>query len=80
VTSQPAIADLMPKVVDKARAVPGLGVDFNGTHSQPDDIDRAAVAAEIFGSAAMARTVEAQKKQVDPNNRFRFNPFAKFVG
>jgi FAD/FMN-containing dehydrogenase len=75
-----AIADLTNQVVDKARAVPGLGVDFSGTHSQPDDIDRAAVAVEIFGSAAMARTVEAQKKQVDPNNRFRFNPFAKFVG
>ena len=38
------------------------------------------IAAEIFGSAAMARTVEAQKKRVDPDNRFRFNPFSKFVG
>lgn len=75
-----AIVDLTNRVVDKARAVPGLGVDFSGTHSQPDDIDRSAVAAEIFGSPEMARTIEAQKKRVDPNNRFRFNPFAKFIG
>jgi FAD/FMN-containing dehydrogenase len=75
-----AIADRTNRVVDKARAVPGLGVDFSGTHSQPDDIDRSAVAAEIFGSAAMAKVIEVQKKRVDPNNRFRFNPFAKFVG
>lgn len=75
-----AIVDLTNRVVDKARAVPGLGVDFSGTHSQPDDVDRSAVAAEIFGSVKMARAVEAQKKKIDPNNRFRFNPFAKFVG
>ena len=75
-----AIVDLTNRVVDKCRAVPGLGVDFSGTHSQPDDLDRSAVAAEIFGSATMARAVEAQKKKVDPDNRFRFNPFAKFIG
>lgn len=75
-----AIVDLTNRVVDKSRAVPGLGVDFSGTHSQPDDVDRSAVAAEIFGSATMARAVEAQKKKVDPDNRFRFNPFAKFIG
>ena len=75
-----AIVYLTNRVVDKSRAVPGLGVDFSGTHSQPDDLDRSAVAAEIFGSATMARAVEAQKKKVDPDNRFRFNPFAKFIG
>ena len=74
------IVDLTNRVVDKSRAVTGLGVDFSGTHSQPDDVDRSAVAAEIFGSAPMARLVEAQKKKMDPENRFRFNPFAKFVG
>ncbi len=74
------IVDLTNQVVDKSRAVPGLDVDFSGTHSQPDDVDRSAVAAEIFGSAEMARLVETQKKQVDPDNRFRFNPFSKFVG
>ncbi len=73
------IVDLTNQVVDKSRAVAGLGVDFSGTHSQPDDVDRSAVAAEIFGSAEMARAVEAQKRQVDPDNRFRFNPFSKFV-
>lgn len=75
-----AIVELTHRVVDKARAVPGLGVDFSGTHSQPADIDRSAVAAEVFGSPEMARTIEAQKKKIDPNNRFRFNPFAKFIG
>ncbi len=75
-----AIVDLTNRVVDKSRAVPGLGVDFSGTHSQPDDVDRSAVAVDIFGSAAMTRFVEAQKKKVDPDNRFRFNPFAKFIG
>ena len=74
------IVDLTNRVLDKSRAVPGLGVDFSGTHSQPDDVDRSAVAAEIFGSAEMARAVEAQKRKVDPANRFRFHPFAKFVG
>lgn len=74
------IVALTNRVVDKSRAVPGLGVDFSGTHSQPDDIDRSAVAAEIFGSAEMARMIETQKKLMDPNNRFRFNPFTKFVG
>lgn len=75
-----AIVDLTNRVVDKARAVPGLVVDFSGTHSQPDDVDRSAIAAEIFGSVEMARVVEAQKQKVDPENRFRFNPFAKLLG
>ena len=75
-----AIVDMTDRVVDKARAVPGLGVDFSGTHSQPDDVDRSAVAAEIFGSEAMAAAVAAQKQKVDPKNRFRFHPFAKFLG
>jgi len=74
-----AIVDLTNAVVDRARAVPGLGVDFSGTHSQPDDVGRSAVAAEIFGSQSMAEDVEAQKKWVDPNYRFRFHPFAKFI-
>ena len=74
------IVDLTNRVVDKSRAVAGLGVDFSGTHSQPDDVDRSAVAAEIFGSAEMARAIESQKRKMDPGNRFRFNPFAKFVG
>jgi len=75
-----AIVDLTDRVVDKARACPGLGVDFSGTHSQPDDAARSAVASEIFGTEEMARRVAAQKRQVDPANRFRFHPFAKFLG
>jgi FAD/FMN-containing dehydrogenase len=75
-----AIADLTKRVVDKARAVGGLSIDLSGTHSQPDDPDRGAVAAVIFGTEDMAAMVKATKQQVDPHNRFRFHPFAKFIG
>lgn len=74
-----AIVELTQRVMDKARKVDGLAVDFSGTHSQPDDVNRSAEAAVIFGTAAMAESVRALKKQVDPSNRFRFNPFAKFL-
>ena len=74
-----AIADLTKRVVDKARAVDGLVVDFSGTHSQPDDPDRAASAPVIFGTAAMAEKVKALKAKLDPANQLRFHPFAKFV-
>lgn len=74
-----AIVDSTNRVVDRARAVKGLGVDFSGTHSQPDDVGRTAVAAEIFGSVEMASMVARAKAQVDPSNRFRFHPFAKFI-
>ncbi len=73
------IVDLTNSVVAKARTVRDLGVDFSGTHSQPDDVGRSAVPSEIFGSAAAAATVLALKKTVDPANRFRFHPFAKFI-
>jgi hypothetical protein len=59
--------------------VDGLTVDFSGTHSQPDDVDRTAVSSEIFGTPAMAEAVKALKKKMDPNNRLRFHPFAKFL-
>jgi hypothetical protein len=74
-----AIVDRTNVIVDAARQVPGLGVDFSGTHSQPDDPDRSAVAADIFGTAEMAAKVRAVKLGVDPANRFRFHPFAKFI-
>jgi FAD/FMN-containing dehydrogenase len=73
------IVDLTNRVVEKARKVSRLGVDFSGTHSQPDDVGRSTVASEIFGSAEMAVTVQAMKKKVDPANRFRFHPFAKLL-
>lgn len=73
------IVDLTNRWVDRARAVPGLGVDFSGTHSQSDDVDRSAVAAEIFGSSAMAQAVSEAMARVDPANRFRFHPFAKIL-
>jgi hypothetical protein len=75
-----AIVDATNRIVDKARAIKGLGVDFSGTHSQPDDVGRTAIAADIFGSADMASMVARTKRQVDPDNRFRFHPFAKFIG
>lgn len=75
-----AIVDRTNRIVDLARGVTGLGVDFSGTHSQPDDVDRSARAAEIFGTAAMAAAVRTAKQRLDPGNRLRFHPFAKFLG
>ena len=74
-----AIADLTKRVIDKGRAVRGLSIDLSGTHSQPDDPDRSAMLAVIFGTEAMAAMVKATKKQVDLRSRFRFHLFAKFV-
>jgi len=73
------IVDRTNQIVDRARTVTGLGVDFSGTHSQPDDIDRTARAAEIFGTPALAAAVRAAKQRLDPGNRLRFHPFAKFL-
>ena len=74
-----AIVDLTNLVVDQAREVDGLAVDFSGTHSQPDDVDRSASSSVIFGTEAMAQIVMTLKKRTDPNNRLRFHPFAKFL-
>ena len=74
-----AIVDLTNLVVDQAREVDGLTVDFSGTHSQPDDVDRSASSSVIFGTDAMAETVKALKMRTDPKNRLRFHPFAKFL-
>ncbi len=73
------IVELTKRVVDKARLVEGLNVDFSGTHSQADDLDRSTAAAEMFGSEALAQTVKAMKSKMDPDNRLRFHPFAKFL-
>ena len=73
------IVDLTRNVIDKARRVDGLTVDFSGTHSQPDDPDRSASPTVIFGSQAMAETVKRLKKEMDPGNRLRFSPFAKLL-
>lgn len=73
------IVDRTNQIVDRARTVTGLGVDFSGTHSQPDDIDRTARAGEIFGTPALAAAVRAAKQQLDPGNRLRCHPFAKFL-
>lgn len=74
-----AIVDATNHLVDQAREVDGLSVDFSGTHSQPDDVNRSASPSVIFGTQAMADSVTALKKKVDPSNRFRFHPFAKFL-
>ena len=73
------IADLVKRLVARARTVDGLSVDFSGTHSQPDDEGANVLAGVIFGTQAMAEKVESQKNKVDPTNRFRFHPFAKFL-
>ena len=73
------IADMTRSVVDKARRVEGLAVDFSGTHSQPDDPGTDVSPALIFGTEAMAEMVREQKRRVDPDNRFRYHPYAKFL-
>ncbi len=73
------IADRTTRVIDEARHVDGLSVDFSGTHSQPDDVGAAPSPSVIFGTEAMAETVRRLKKDVDPENRFRFHPFAKIL-
>ena len=73
------IAEMTRSVIEKARGVEGLAVDFSGTHSQPDDPGLCISPALIFGSEAMAEMVREQKRRVDPGNRFRFHPFAKFL-
>ncbi|RLS34542.1 MAG: FAD-binding oxidoreductase [Planctomycetota bacterium] len=79
VEERQAIADLTTRIIDEARHVDGLAVDFSGTHSQPDDVGLAPSPPMIFGTEAMAKTVQRLKKNVDPENRFRFHPFAKFL-
>ncbi|MFM8706632.1 MAG: hypothetical protein ACKOHK_00670, partial [Planctomycetia bacterium] len=74
-----AIAEATRSVVVAARRVEGLSVDFSGTHSQPDDPGTDVSPAVIFGTEAMAELVRWQKKRVDPDNRFRYHPFAKFL-
>jgi|688.fasta_scaffold05777_11 FAD/FMN-containing dehydrogenase len=73
------IADLAGSVVNKARKVSGLSVDFSGTHSQPDDAGTTVSPSNIFGSEVMANKVKELKKELDPENRFRFHPFAKIL-
>lgn len=74
------IAELTQRVLEKARLVDGLSVDFSGTHSQPDDRDSGVSLAGILGTEAMAELVRRQKRAVDPANRFRFHPLAKVLG
>ena len=73
------IADRTRRVIDSARTVEGLSVDFSGTHSQADDPGSAVSPAVIFGTEAMAEAIRGLKKKFDPDNRFRFHPFAKFL-
>lgn len=74
-----AIADKVQGIVEKAKVVDGLVVDFSGTHSQPDDPNPAVKASVIFGSEEMAEAVRKVKKELDPDNRFRFHPFTKIL-
>jgi len=73
------IAARIGRIMDEARRVEGLTVDFSGTHSQPDDPASSPAPPVIFGTAALAEAVTGLKRRVDPDNRFRFHPFAKFL-
>lgn len=74
-----AIAEGAARVMADARRVEGLSIDSSGTHSQPDDPVGAPAPADIFGTAAMADSVARLKRRHDPDNRFRFHPYAKFL-
>jgi len=74
-----AIAEGAARVMAEARRVEGLSIDSSGTHSQPDDPVGAPAPADIFGTAAMAESVARLKARLDPGNRFRFHPYAKFL-
>lgn len=74
-----SIVDRTNRVIDAARTVTGLAVDFSGTHTQPDDPHRRVSASQIFGTPAMAERVRAHKAEVDPADRFRFHPFVDLM-
>ncbi|MDB4413075.1 FAD-binding protein [Pirellulaceae bacterium] len=73
------IAEAVRRVVEKAKTVKGLSVDFSGTHSQPDDPYTSVKSSLIFGTETTANMVKAMKKDLDPSNRFRFHPFTKLL-
>ena len=53
------IADATKRVVDKSAEMKGLVVDFNGTHSQPDDLRTFTKAPIMFGAEGLAAKVAA---------------------
>ncbi len=74
-----AILDRTNGIVDRARTIPGLDVDFSGTHSQPDDPGEPPAAELIFGTPEAAAGIRALKKQLDPADRFRFHPYVRIL-
>lgn len=74
-----SIVDRTSRIMDEARGVDGLVVEFSGTHSQPDDAGATAEAGVILGTPAMVENIRQLKSQVDPNNRLRFHPYARFL-
>jgi FAD/FMN-containing dehydrogenase len=75
-----AILDRTNRIVDRARTIPGLDVDFSGTHSQPDDPGDQPAAELIFGTPEEAASIRALKARLDPHDRFRFHPYARIIG
>ena len=78
-TARQSILDRTNRIVAQARAVPGLDVDFSGTHSQPDDPGEGPAAELIFGTPEDAAAIRALKARMDPHDRFRFHPFARII-
>jgi hypothetical protein len=63
-----------------AKEVRHLSVDFSGKHSEPDNPDHSVSGSVRFGSEASYVSIVSVKKRMDPNNRFRFHPFASILG
>lgn len=74
-----SIVERTDRIMARSRVVDGLVVDFSGTHSQPDDATASAEAAIILGSPEMVETIRRLKARVDPHDRMRFHPYAKFL-
>ena len=73
------IVDRVALVVEQARQLDGVTVDFSGTHSQPDDPGSIVAVQDIFGSMELFELIKDQKSKHDPENCFRFHPFHKIL-
>jgi hypothetical protein len=73
------IREQVSLLLAKAKKIATLNIDFGGTQIQADDPGEPISGPSIFGNEAAYQTVLSQKAQVDPNNRFRFHPFASIL-
>mmetsp|Transcript_6779 Transcript_6779/g.12191 ORF Transcript_6779/g.12191 Transcript_6779/m.12191 type:complete len:484 (-) Transcript_6779:569-2020(-) len=73
------ITEQVSAVLVEAKKIGTLNIDFGGTQIQADDPGEPISGPSIFGNEAAYQTILSHKAQVDPNNRFRFHPFASIL-